>query len=201
MNVKSAVKNINGSVQEILLLKKNEGNPADSAKSTRHSSGAMCHPSCALLLRGCASSIRPLRITRGQRRFPIDPETGQRADYKDPGTWGTLEEAIAGCAHFGADGVGYAFISADNIVGLDLDNCRNRATGKIDQWGSLTSSMKPIRTPKSHPAAQVCAYSSMGSGGTPSIERKDSGLRGKADWKFIRNGSSRSRAITCPARL
>ena len=68
------------------------------------------------------------------KKVPYDPETGQRASYKDPATWGTLEEAIAGCARFHADGVGYAFMYWDNIVGLDLDNCRNPATGKIDQW-------------------------------------------------------------------
>ena len=70
------------------------------------------------------------------KKVPIDPETGQHASYKDPATWGTLEEAIAGCARFHADGVGYAFMYWDNMVGLDLDNCRNPATGKIDQWAS-----------------------------------------------------------------
>src|SRR6267154_2417934 len=65
------------------------------------------------------------------KKVPIDPETGQCASYKDPAAWGTLEEAIAGCARFHADGVGYAFMSDYNIVGLDLDNCRNPATGEI----------------------------------------------------------------------
>ena len=109
---------------------------ADSVKSKRRGCGASCLPTCVLLIRGCASSSKLHRIGTERKRFPIDPETGQHASYKDPAAWGTLEEAIAGCARFDADGVGYAFMYYDNIVGLDLDNCRNPATGEIDQWAS-----------------------------------------------------------------
>jgi len=134
-DVESAVKDIRNK-QQILLM-----------KSKNRMSGGLSESQKARLRRNVPDYLRSgfswlcfeFQTTPNRdrvKKVPIDPETGQRAGYKDPAAWGTLEEAIAGCARFHADGVGYAFMSDDNIVGLDLDNCRNPATGEIDQWAS-----------------------------------------------------------------
>jgi len=131
-HVESAVTNFNGSGQA--SVKKNDG-----------VSGGLSESRKARLRRNVPDYLRSgfswlcfefqTAPNRDRvRKVPIDPETGQYASYKDPAAWGTLEEAIAGCARFHADGVGYAFMHYANIVGLDLDNCRNPATGEIDQW-------------------------------------------------------------------
>jgi hypothetical protein len=134
-HVGSAVKGLR-SGQKILLMKKKDGISGGLSEKQK----ARLRRKLPAYLRSAHSWLCFKFQTAPNRdrakKVPIDPETGQGASYKDPAAWGTLEEAIAGCARFHADGVGYAFMYWDNIVGLDLDNCRNPATGKIDQWAS-----------------------------------------------------------------
>ena len=132
-HVGSAVKGLR-SGQKILLVKKKDGISGGLSEKQK----ARLRRKLPAYLRSAHSWLCFKFQTKPNRdrakKVPYDPETGQTASYKDPATWGTLEEAIAGCARFHADGVGYAFMFWDNMVGLDLDNCRNPATGKIDQW-------------------------------------------------------------------
>lgn len=134
-HVSSAVKGLR-SGQKILMVKKNDG-----------VSGGLSESQKARLRRNVPSELRSAHSwlcfkyqtapnRERAKKVPIDPETGQYANFKAPATWGTLEEAIAGRARFGADGIGYAFMSYDNIVGLDMDSCRNPASGEIDQWAT-----------------------------------------------------------------
>src|ERR1700751_3749576 len=131
-HVKSAVTNFNGSGQA--SVKKNDGVSGGLSESQK----ARLRRNVPDYLRSGFSwlcfEFQTVPNRDRVKKVPIDPETGQYASYKDPAAWGTLEEAIAGCARFAADGVGYAFMHYANIVGLDLDNCRNPATGEIDQW-------------------------------------------------------------------
>ena len=132
-HVGSAVKGLR-SGQKIVVVKKKDGISSGLSEKQK----ARLRRKLPAYLRSAHSWLCFKLQTKPNRdrakKIPYDPETGQRASYKDPATWGTLEEAIAGCARFHADGVGYAFMYWDNIVGLDLDNCRNPATGKIDDW-------------------------------------------------------------------
>src|ERR1700740_633443 len=134
-DVGSAVKYV-GSKQQILLMKNNDGMSGGLSESQK----ARLRRNVPHYLRSGFSwlcfKFQTAPNRERAKKVPIDSETGQRARYKDPAAWGTLEQAMAGCARFHADGVGYAFMFDDNIVGLDLDNCRNAATGKIDQWAS-----------------------------------------------------------------
>ena len=85
-----------------------------------------------------------------------------------------------------------AFMYWDNIVGLDLDNCCNPATGKIDR-GLVKSSVRRILIPKLRPAVRVSAYSSMGSGG-PRASNRRTGVcwerqrRNLSEWFFAITG-------------
>ena len=65
---------------------------------------------------------------------PINPHTGREASTSDPKTWGTLEEAAVRCATDSLAGVGFVFTEGDPFAGVDLDNCRNPATGELEAW-------------------------------------------------------------------
>ena len=66
----------------------------------------------------------------GPKKVPHDPRTDRRASCSDSSTWGTLEEAIAAYQGGGYDGIGFQL--APPFVGVDLDGCRDRETGFID---------------------------------------------------------------------
>jgi AAA domain len=63
-------------------------------------------------------------------KVPYDAKTGQRASSTDPATWTTFDQA-AGVAKLGADGVGFVFTADDPFCGVDLDDCRDPATGEV----------------------------------------------------------------------
>jgi putative DNA primase/helicase len=63
-------------------------------------------------------------------KVPYDAKTGSRASSTDPTAWTTIEQA-AGVAELGADGVGFVFTDDDPYCGVDLDDCRDPATGEI----------------------------------------------------------------------
>jgi putative DNA primase/helicase len=131
-HVKSAVTNFNGSGRA--PVKKNDG-----------VSGGLSESRKARLRRNVPSELRDANAWLGfeyetrpglkrRKKVPIDPETGVRADAKDGGSWGTFEQALVACERRRLDGIGYALMSADNITGVDLDNCREPRTGEIAEW-------------------------------------------------------------------
>jgi putative DNA primase/helicase len=67
-------------------------------------------------------------------KVPVDPKTGRRASTTDPATWGSWETALAGSG--GAAGIGFVFTAADPFFGVDLDGCRDRATGALAPWAA-----------------------------------------------------------------
>ena len=75
-------------------------------------------------------------------KIPYSPN-GRRAKADQPGTWGTRAQAEARAAilpkPFGMGGVGLAFCSSENGMnygGIDLDSCRDRETGLIEDWAT-----------------------------------------------------------------
>jgi len=65
-------------------------------------------------------------------KVPYTPRTGCKASTTDLMTWRTFEEAMAGLEQF--DGVGFVFCSGDPYVGIDLDNCVDPETSRIQPW-------------------------------------------------------------------
>jgi putative DNA primase/helicase len=63
---------------------------------------------------------------------PVDPHTGGPASTTDSATWGTYEEAVAYAERHGLAGVGFVFTEYDEFMGVDLDDCRDVLTGKLD---------------------------------------------------------------------
>jgi primase-polymerase (primpol)-like protein len=70
-------------------------------------------------------------------KIPYDPKTESRkARAGDPTTWGTFEQAWNWTKIRGGSGVGFEFHDADDIMGIDLDGCRNPRTGTIEPWAA-----------------------------------------------------------------
>src|SRR5262245_59200231 len=61
---------------------------------------------------------------------PLNPRTGGNAMANEPSTWGTFQEAIARYSRVDSiSGVGFECVEGGDIVGVDLDNCRDPDTG------------------------------------------------------------------------
>ena len=73
---------------------------------------------------------RNLKWTKPPRRVD-NPE--RNASSSDPATWGSYEEAVEQVRAGRANGIGFA-LKGLNIGGVDLDHCRDPATGVIDPW-------------------------------------------------------------------
>jgi putative DNA primase/helicase len=57
---------------------------------------------------------------------------GRRARVNDPQTWGSFEQCYARYSKNSRyDGIGFVFSSDDDIIGIDLDHCRDVASGQI----------------------------------------------------------------------
>src|SRR5262245_22242695 len=58
---------------------------------------------------------------------------GSPSSSTDPSTWTTFERALdAYRAGGGWDGIGYAHLSEEQLTGIDLDKCRDPASGAIN---------------------------------------------------------------------
>ena len=66
---------------------------------------------------------------------------GKRARVNDPRTWGSFEQCYA---HYSKNdrysGIGFVFSSEDDIIGIDLDHCRDAVSGQITAhaWKIIT---------------------------------------------------------------
>lgn len=65
-------------------------------------------------------------------KVPVQPN-GLLAATDNPRTWSSYEEALDAASRNGW-GIGYVFDG--DLVGVDLDKCRDPATGKIDDWAA-----------------------------------------------------------------
>lgn len=70
---------------------------------------------------------------RGDRwtKVPLNPATGAQASTTDPATWGTFDQALVRYHARSLAGVGFVFSAADPYCGIDLDHCRDAATGAL----------------------------------------------------------------------
>jgi hypothetical protein len=73
-------------------------------------------------------------------KIPVNPGKGINANPTDPATWGTFEEAEAYYRRAHQDdcigGIGFVFTKEDPYCGVDLDDCRNPASGEIQDWAT-----------------------------------------------------------------
>ena len=67
-------------------------------------------------------------------KIPYNARTGAAASSTDPATWSTFDEAMAAYATGRYSGIGYVLNGNDQIVGVDLDHCRDKDTGEVQPW-------------------------------------------------------------------
>ncbi len=65
---------------------------------------------------------------------PMSPHTGRGASHAKPADWGSYEQAEAMAKRRKFAGVGFVLSEDDDYTGIDLDKCRDPATGKLDLW-------------------------------------------------------------------
>ena len=65
---------------------------------------------------------------------PVNPHNGLGASHAKPSDWGSYEQAKSCAARRKFAGVGFVLSEEDDYTGIDLDKCRDPATGKLDQW-------------------------------------------------------------------
>jgi hypothetical protein len=70
-------------------------------------------------------------LTRNGKRDkpPVNPHTGELGDHTDPATWSTYTHVRESSTR-----IGFVFHPSDPYSGVDLDGCRNQATGVIEGW-------------------------------------------------------------------
>ncbi len=72
-------------------------------------------------------------LVDGKRtKVPKDPHTGRNASTTDPATWADFHTARAFALRHG---YGLGFMLAPPFVGIDLDHCRDAATGELSTLG------------------------------------------------------------------
>jgi primase-polymerase (primpol)-like protein len=68
-------------------------------------------------------------------KVPVDPATGGYASVAEPGTWGEYADAVAyRDADEAVAGIGFVFTAEDPYTGVDLDDCREPVTGRVEDW-------------------------------------------------------------------
>ena len=68
-------------------------------------------------------------------KVPLDSVTGRYASVADPGTWHDFATALTQYQRVAdVDGVGFVFHEDGPFTGMDLDDCRDPATGAVDGW-------------------------------------------------------------------
>lgn len=73
--------------------------------------------------------------SKGDRpnKTPYSPQANRRASSIDPATWGNLVEARAARDRYAYTGLGFVFTNDDDFVGVDIDHCRNKETGALNE--------------------------------------------------------------------
>jgi hypothetical protein len=70
-------------------------------------------------------------------KIPVNPNTGRYASTNQPETWGTYDEAVTlynSHKENGIAGIGFVFTKADPFCGVDLDDCYDPETGRMEDW-------------------------------------------------------------------
>src|SRR4051812_14940830 len=60
---------------------------------------------------------------------PVNPHTGQFASVSALTTWGTYQEAVERAQADRLPGVGYVLTADDDVIGIDIDDCRDKIAG------------------------------------------------------------------------
>lgn len=82
---------------------------------------------------------RPVKDASGKwKKIPFNPNDIQNyANINLSSTWSDFPTAQREVANYSAGGIGFVLTSKDNFVGIDLDDCVDVSTGKVEDWAQL----------------------------------------------------------------
>lgn len=66
-------------------------------------------------------------------KIPINPRTGGNAMSNNKETWASFETALEACFQNKYSGLGFMFSNENDILGIDIDHCRNIETGELSE--------------------------------------------------------------------
>ncbi|QLP97481.1 MAG: AAA family ATPase [Rhodoblastus sp.] len=72
--------------------------------------------------------------TKKLTKPPVSPIHGGGASHSKPADWGTFDQARVFAMSRKMAGVGFVLAEGDGYTGIDLDKCRDPATGEIEPW-------------------------------------------------------------------
>jgi putative DNA primase/helicase len=76
-------------------------------------------------------------VERGDwTKVPVNVHTGARASVTNPAQWVAFGEALAYADVHGLPGIGFVVTRDDPFTGIDLDECRDPATGALAPWAA-----------------------------------------------------------------
>lgn len=76
-----------------------------------------------------------LELIEGKwKKPPYHPRSGRKISATNLGQLCTYDQAVRAYQSGGYDGIGYHLRSDDNLVAIDIDNCRDPQTGLIATW-------------------------------------------------------------------
>jgi hypothetical protein len=67
---------------------------------------------------------------------PYCARTGRKASTTDTATWASYQEALAALKKGAWDGIGIVLTPENSFTGIDLDHCRDAATGEVESWAA-----------------------------------------------------------------
>src|SRR5688500_15477546 len=73
-------------------------------------------------------------ITSKGTKMPCSAKAGDVCDATDPGNWSTYAQAVIAATTRKHAGPAFSFAEDDGLSGVDLDDCRDKKTGVIEQW-------------------------------------------------------------------
>ena len=69
-------------------------------------------------------------------KIPLQSSSSRKAATNRRETWAGFQDALANVGDHDTDGIGFVFTEQDPYCGIDIDGCRNAATGKLSAFAS-----------------------------------------------------------------
>jgi putative DNA primase/helicase len=117
-------------------------------------------------------------------KVPYDPRTGRRAKADDPSTWATHDEALQWATSHGGPGAGAGIVLSQIgnllVCGVDLDSCRDKATGKLAPWAQEVIDRFKTYTEISPSGTGVKLFFTIRAADLPAVEALFDGKFGRA---------------------
>lgn len=77
------------------------------------------------------------KYDKDDRKIPLNPNGSGYASSTNPATWAPFFVAMQQYSAQKTDGIGFVFTEEDNVVGIDVDHCRNPETGELNEFAKL----------------------------------------------------------------